>query len=613
LLDTKSIKLGLWAVVVLCLASFLIYTHTISYSFVYDDEFQILRNPWIHDWSQVGRFFTTDVWAFARKDLTPGYYRPFHMMAHALGFSVSGFNPEGYHLINILLHVISTLLVSFIGLRLTRDKTIAFAGGLLFALHPIHAESVTWIAGVTDPLCAVFYFGALYLYLTEVESRENPRIVVCYLFLLMCAMLSKEMAVTFLPVAIWADWSLRRKLRWDRYGLILGTFLIYFFLRITALGQFIPGSSEFVEDVLQKFLNIFVIFSTYLVKQFVPFGINAFHHFHPVEGILDSRLLLSVAALLFFLILVYWQRKNRQAIFLFGFCLISLLPLLNIASLNGENLFADRYLYIPSLAACLLVPILIKAVLDLQPPRFRAMGKKILYVTVAAVLIIYGVMLVRTSTMWKDAPTLYTESLRKSPESIIPANLLAQYYFNRNDYEKAEPLFRRIINMSKIAYVKNNSRLSSAYIGLGGIELHRNNLQRAKELFTEANKLNPRNAAVLQNLGSLYLMLGDPAEASRYFQESLEANPRNEIVYNNLAVLNLELGYFEKALSNAQKAVEIFPKFGKAHINMAQAYAALGMKDKAKEAYRTAMEVDPVQKPLAEKGLADLEKTALQE
>jgi tetratricopeptide (TPR) repeat protein len=384
-------------------------------------------------------------------------------------------------------------------------------------------------------------------------------------------------------------------------------------MRIAALGQFIHDSSGFSAGVLQKLLSIFVIFSAYLVKQFVPFDINAFHHFHPVEGVLDPRLLWSVAALLAFSLLAYWQRKNRQAVFLFGFCLISLLPLLNIASLSGENLFADRYLYLPSLAACILIPILIRAGLDLRPNRSRVMVEKILYVLVAAVIIIYGVVLLRTSSMWKDAPTLYTESLRKSPESIIPANLLAQYYFNRNEYEKAEPLFRRIIEMSKSAYVKNNVRLSSAYIGLGGIELHRNNLQRAKELFIEANKLNPRDAAVLQNLGSVHLTLGDAAAATKYFQESLKANPRNEIVYNNLAVLNLELGNFERAILNAQKAVEIFPKFGKAYINMAQAYAALGMKEKARNAYKTAISVDPVQKPLAEKHLEELEKSSLQD
>jgi tetratricopeptide (TPR) repeat protein len=429
----------------------------------------------------------------------------------------------------------------------------------------------------------------------------------------MCAMLSKEMAATFLPIVMWADWSLRRKFRWHRYGLILGTFAIYFILRYAALGQMIPIGSGPSGDLPQKLLNILVIFPTYIVKQFVPFGINAFHYFQPVESLLDSRLLLSMGAMALFVIAAYWQRLNRAALFLFGFSLISLLPLLNIKGLGGENLFADRYLYIPSLAACLLIPILMKAILALQPIRLPVRGNKALYVLVAAVLLVYGTMLVRASFMWKDAPTLYRESLKKSPRSIIPANLLAQYYFNRNDFEQAEPLFRRIIELSKNTSARNKNRLSSAYVGLGGIELSRNNPKLAMEFFSEANRINPHNAAVLQNLGSVYLMLGDPAAASKYFLESLEANPRNEIVYNNLAVLNLELGHFEKALSNAQKAVEIFPKFGKAYINMAQAYAALGMKDRAKEAYKTAIEVDPIQKPLAEKALADLETASLDE
>ena len=170
----NPVRAEVWVLFLICLVAFLAYVRTLSFDFVYDDEFQVLRNPWIHDWSKVGKFFTTDVWAFARSGVTANYYRPFHMIAHAVGYSLSGLRPEGYHLINIMLHMISTLLVAWIALRLTKDKSVAVLGSLIFALHPIHTESVTWIAAVPDPLCAVFYLGALYLYIGDIEGRRSP-------------------------------------------------------------------------------------------------------------------------------------------------------------------------------------------------------------------------------------------------------------------------------------------------------------------------------------------------------------------------------------------------------------------------------------------------------
>jgi len=531
------------------------------------------------------------------------------MIAHAVGYSLSEFKPEGYHLINIVLHIISTLLVALIALRLTKERAIAILGGLIFALHPIHAESVTWIAAVTDPLCAVFYFGALYLYLGDIKGRRNPRAIAGCLLLFLCAMLSKEMAASFLLIAMWADWCLLRKLRWNRYALILGIFGLYLFLRISALGEFIPRSNGSSLDYFDPALSMFVLFTTYVVKLFVPFDISAFQFFHPVSGILDAKIFGSITALTVFAFLAWWQRKNRPATFLFGFALISLIPLIKISGLEGEHVFADRYLYIPSLASCILIPILVQSAWRLRPAAIPSFGKHAPYILISPHLLIFGGMLIHLSVMWRDTPTLYMESLKREPESTTAANLLAQYYFNNNEYEKAEPLFRRIIELNENRRYPHIQSLASAYIGLGGIQFHQESLTQARDYFEEAYKLTPNAQAVLTNLGSVYMLLGDYDAATRFMEASLAANPRNAIIHNNLAVMYLDLGKYEQALSSAQRAVEIFPKFGKAYISMAKAYAASGMKDKAREAYNKAIEVDQVQMPFAEEGLKELEES----
>jgi tetratricopeptide (TPR) repeat protein len=565
-----------------------------------------LRNPWIHDWSKVGQFFTTDVWAFSRNGNSTDYYRPLHMIAHAAGYSLSGLKPEGYHLINILLHVINTILVAMIGLRLTREKSIALLGGLLFALHPIHAESVTWIAGVTDPLCAVFYFGALYLYLKDPERRDTFRTLPGILLLFFCALLSKEMAVTFPLVALWSDWRLNRKLRWHRYGMMLGIVAIYAVLRALALGQFIPLSSLSHWNSLNGALSLPVLIATYVVKLFIPYGISGFHVFLPVRSIQDARFATSLAALLIFALAAWWRRNARAAVFLFGFSLMTLLPLINV---GGETLYADRYLYIPSLGSCLLIPLLIQCAWERRPVFMPSLGNHYLYILLSLPLLIYGSLLVQASFLWRSSPILYTESLKRSPDSIDATNLLAKYYFNQADYVKAEPLYQRVLELSHSKSQENSKLLSAAYAGLGGIEFYRNNLERAKQYMEKSYALNPRDGALLQNLGSVDIMLHDYSDASRLFQEALAANPRSEVIYNNLAAMHVTLGQYPQAISYAQKAIEIYPNFGEAYINMAKAYDGSGMKEKAREAYLKAAQVDPAQKAVAAQALEQLESS----
>jgi tetratricopeptide (TPR) repeat protein len=287
-----------------------------------------------------------------------------------------------------------------------------------------------------------------------------------------------------------------------------------------------------------------------------------------------------------------------------------LIPVINTArGLEGMAQFAERYIYIPSLASCILIPILVKNGWRLRPSAIPSLGKHTLYLFICPILLIFGSMLIDLSSMWRDSPTLYTESLERGPENITAINRLAQYYFNKNDYEKAEPLFRKLIEINKNMSTPDKGSFASAYIGLGGILFNKNRMSQAKEQFEEAYRINPNAPAVLTNLGSVNMFLGDYTAAVRFLEASLAANPRDAVIHNNLSVMYLKLGQFEKALSSAQQAAEIFPKFGKAYISMGNAYTALGIRDKAREAYQKAMEVDPVTRPLAEDALKEFEES----
>jgi protein O-mannosyl-transferase len=595
----------MWALALLCLVSLLVFIHTISFAFVWDDETQILRNPWIRDWSKVGQFFTTNVWAFSRIDRISNYYRPLHMFAHAVGYHLSELKPWGYHLINILLHVVSTLLVARIGLQLTREKSVAIAAGLLFALHPIHAESVAWIAGVTDPLCAIFFFGAISFYLKDNVPTNWRTIAGTFLFF-MGALFSKEMAFVFPLIAIWADWSLKRAFQWKRYALFLGGFAVYGSLRWLALGLFNLPNGLLNVSFYERLMSSVVLLAVDVVKLFAPFDIGAYHLFNPTRSSGDIRFLLSAAVLILVAIVAWWQRKNRIVLFLWGSAFLMLLPLMNISGIGNDTVFADRYLYIPSLASCLLIPVFVQNAWRLRPPKASFWGKSALWISLGPLFLIYGTTAIHASLLWRDDPTLYGKTLEREPENRTFTVLLGEYYAKKGDYTKAEPLFLKHVRLCESNPTENRERLSLAYTALGGLQFYQKRYDEAKTNYEKAYALNPGEAVILQNLGTINLRQGNVPVAFKYFQAALAANPRNELAYSNLAAMYLDLKQYEQAIINAQKAIEIFPESWQTHITLARAYAGLGMKDRARAEYQRTVEVEPAQKDTVDADMKQL-------
>jgi tetratricopeptide (TPR) repeat protein len=269
-----------------------------------------------------------------------------------------------------------------------------------------------------------------------------------------------------------------------------------------------------------------------------------------------------------------------------------------------ETVFADRYLYIPSIASCVLIACLIQSFWRRRLPREISFWKKqAAYLSVAPVLVVYGSLLVHSSFLWKDPVTFYTKSLERSPDIEVFTHLLAQYYYKQGDLQKAEPLFHRAIQICK-----RTKFLMAAYNGLGAIEFGRGHFDAARQNFEKGYNLKPDDASSLQNLASIYLMQQNYPAASKLFESALKANPRDEAICNNMAAMYIALKQYDQAIASAQKAIELFPKFGQAYINMAQAYAEAGMKEQAIAAYRKAMEVEPSKRAIVEEALKKLEK-----
>jgi len=594
----------LWLLTALFLVAVAVFLHTLPYEFVYDDEYQVLRNPWIRDWSNLGRIFTTDVWSFRTPAAGSNFYRPLHMVLHMAGYLISGNRPYAYHAINLLLHGLCTVLVALVGFHLTRNRGLAAAGGLLFALHPVHAESVSWIAAVTDPSCAAFFFAALYLYLRDQQEPGNlsriAGILVCYLGALLC----KEMAFTLPLVAAAADWILLRRLRWSRYGMLLAVFAVYAALRIQALSGFLRQEVPFRLDLKDRVLTTLVYLSQYLAKLFVPYDLNPFHVFRPVTQFLAPEFLHALLILAGGALVLGWLRRQPAALFLGSFCVVSLLPTLNITGI-GESVFAERYLYIPSLGSALIMPLIFRAawlpLLARTGWAWERAGAGVLLLLTP----LWGVMLWSTSTAWKDTPTLYGRTLARAPDAIPIRNSLARYYLLQGQYARAEELYLQVLDLWKKDFVQSNRSLWGAYGGLGTVYMKQRKLELARDYFTRVYEGAPNSFIALENMGSVYLALGDYKKALEFNQRALALNPRSEVIYSNTAAIYLNQRKLDDAIEMARKAVDIYPRLAEAHIILGKAYALKGDLGRAREAYATALRVDPGKAALVE---ADLKR-----
>jgi tetratricopeptide (TPR) repeat protein len=603
--DSQPIPAWLFAALgAVALAAF---AHTLAYRFVFDDEGQILRNPWLRNWSQLGSIFTTDVWRFNNPGGITNYYRPLHMVLYMAGYALFGLSSTGYHALNLGLHALCTVLVAAVGMRVTGSRWIAAAGGLVFALHPIHVESVTWIAAVTDPLCAAFYFGALYLHLRDSEegrpfgARTLPGPI---LFLL--ALLSKEMAFTFPLVAAWSDLALGRKLRVGRYAAYAGVFALYSVLRVHALGTFMVRQIAIDLTPLPRVLSTLEIAGKYLIEMFVPYDIRPYYVFEPTRTLLSGTLAASVAALAVLASVAWWQRHRRDLLFLAGYSILTLAPLLSL-SYGWESLFQVRYAYIPSLGAALLAAWGAHALLEALRRRYALPERAPAVALGALVALACGIGIARTTWMWSDNATFFTEAIRRSPTSMLMANMLGRHYLAQGDYDRAEEWYRNALGMWDRTYVRRPGNRSNAYEGLGLVAFKRRDFDTARDYFLKAQENGRDTADSLLSLGMVSGARGDYEKALEYYRRAEALNPRSEIVHNNIAGALLASGKPEEAIVEARKALEIYPRLAEAYLIIGRAYADRGLKDQAREAFLKAREVDPNAARLVEKQLKSIE------
>jgi tetratricopeptide (TPR) repeat protein len=552
----------------------------------------------IRDARRIPEIFLSDMWAFKGQE-AGNYYRPMFHLFYMIDYHIFGLRPWGFHLTKILFHMGSSLFVFLMGTTIisrygggntkTYNEYIPFAAALLFATHPIHTEAVL---GITEVSLAFFYFLSFYLYVkADVRGRGVPVSSLVFFFL---AALSKETALTLPILLIAYDYCFKRdsisRLKLETLYLLLKRYLpylvvagIYLILRTYALEGFAPRMVHPGLSGYEYFINVFPLFAQYLGKLILPVNLNAAYVFHPIHSLLEWKGIMSVTVTLCFILVLYLARdRNRVVFFSLLLVLIPLLPAFYIPAL-GEHTFAERYLYIPSAGFVIIVSMGLCGIASLDALRGRAVP--IMLSVVFVITAPYSVGTIKRNPVWKNNLTLWSDTVKKSPDGFIPHYNLGHAYGKEGLTDKAIEEYKLAISL-KPGFADAHNNLGVAYYNKGMID-------GAIVEYKEALRLKPDYADAHNNLGAVYISQGRIDEAIEEYRVALRLKPDNAKAHNNLGALYASQSRIDEAIEELIKAVRLGPDFAEAHFNLGLAYKIKGFKDEAIREFERVLEIKP--------------------
>ena len=624
---------------------------------MWDDRALILNDPLTHKLWHVPRFFFRTYGVEGGDEgsrMNAGYYRPVVNTTFAVEYALFGKGPGGYHLTNVLLHVGVSCGVVAVVSSLSGSALAAVLAGLVFAVHPVHAESVAWISGRTDLLACLFMLWCIACLRAEAEgggSRErmgprsrrpfgprpvetageprtsvllSPRLGVA-LSLFLLAVFSKELALMLPAFLLAGDWlmpvrsgsrlSVRRVLGFHLWFIVAaGLFLL---LRAMALSGAVPPDMTRGAVLGARSLTSLKLVASHVWLLAFPLNLSAKHTIAS-GGWTDAG---TLCGLVIVGLLAWWSvqtaRQRAQATehsqtaaggaLAGAWFLLMLLPVLNLVPI--AEVFAERFAYAPSLGVCWAGAL---AVRGLRTARGRWL--------VAASLIPLSALAIDRAHDWQHARRLFAQTVRTAPESDLARFCLGAQYaetglskraaHERDRSGELRPRFAKLHNgygnlamqlslfdraIDEFRAALEVAPQSPEYcVNLGRAYRARGDLRRALTCFSEALSASKDCSDAYFEIGSVHYLQRKLPEASVAFRAAIACDANYAEAHNNLALCLLAEGRTEEAEASLRRAVAAKPQYADAHRNLGYACAKLGIYGEALAAYRRALELRPV-------------------
>ena len=544
----------------------------------YDDDWHITQNP------HVANGLTPEGirWAFsagltAHSPRAP-HWQPLTFLSHMLDAQLYGLNPAGHHMTNLLLHTASVILLFFILQWLTGSAWRSGFVAALFAIHPLHVESVAWVSERKDVLSGLFWMLTLaaYVFYTKRPSRKRF-LAVTLLFAL--GLMAKPMLVT-LPLALLLldFWPLGRCAILEKMPLFIFSAASS---AVTLVGQQSATAVAPLEQLplWTRLANVPIAYLRYIGKLFWPVNLAAFYPY-PTAGPALVQAAGALAILVGFSFLAFRARHRAPYLAVGWFWyLLTLVPMIGLVQV-GYQAIADRYTYLPLIGLFLL---LTWGIADLSSGwRHR----KSFLACAAAILL--AALAGRTWAQvgyWKDSIRLFEHAVETVPDNYMAHSQLCIVWTEKGDLAKAGP--------HCLEAVRLRPDWSEAHNSLGSFLQRRGKLEEAIAHYRQALRLKPDDIQACNNLGYALIRQGAPEEAAGPLLDALRLDPDFPEAHNNLGIALGMQGKYAQAAGHYRRAIQLKPRFTNAYNNLGVALAYQRRFEEAVFCLSRAVEMDP--------------------
>lgn len=534
-----------------------IYGQVASHEFVnYDDGTYITANRDI----QEGFSAKSLAWAFT--STYTGNWHPVTWLSHIFDYSVYGENPKGHHITNVAIHAANSLLLFWFLLLATGATWRSAFVAALFAVHPLHVESVAWAAERKDVLSAFFWLLTMHCYLRYVKAPSTGRYALIVLFLLL-GLMSKPMLVTLPLILLVMDyWPLKR---FDNFTdrrqfprpLIIEKLPLFAIIMVSSLVTFyaqkVSGAVADLEMVYpsMRMANAAISSCTYIWKTFWPSGLAVLYP-HPNNSVPVLPALLSGLFLITTAVLVF-RSGRRHLIAGWAWFLITLLPVIGLVQV-GRQAMADRYTYIPLIGLIIMISWGGAELLAARQAGRRAAG------AIAAIVIAaLSVAAWNQTGYWKNSYLLFEQALKVTNNNYVAHDGFGDALLERGRYAEALSHYKEALRINPdyadrvlVNYVEANS-------GLAGSLMKTGRFAEAANLYTDILAVRPNDIGALNNKAIAMAQQGRLDEAVPLLLKSIEVKPNDIGARLNLCLIFEQLGKIGEARAHAAKALEISP------------------------------------------------------
>ncbi len=583
-------------VLLIVLLAFLAYSNALSGDFVFDDTEQIVNNPSLRSWDYLPRAFTAPLWAFEQDHHLPNalpplpYYRPLLLVLFTLNFHLFGLWPQGWHLVSLFFHILCAVGVYLVIGELSARKVVAVTAALIFTVHPIHTESVSWMSGITDPLYSVFCLAAFYCYLRlrrlgTVATSEKRKWWIGSLTCFLLALFSKETAISLIPLIagyelVQASGSLVSRLLFSirKAAPFLVAALFYLIPRYLALGDLMWHNPQAPDRPLaHTLLTLPWVLVSYLLHLLWPVDLSITYATSFVTQASSLRFVIPTLGLLLAGVLVVVFRRKLSSDVWIGLLLMAmpLLPVLNLGEISrDEYLINDRYLYLSVAGWGYWIGLAIAAWMQQGNATGRvrptdwSRQPKLAGAAVGILILLFALLTMRENRAWADSYSLWSNAARVRPHYWATHYNQGLALLAQNRFAEARSALERANGLK--------ADKPEIYDGLGRAQAGMGDFNLAIASFTRALTLKPQMIESLNNLGTVYFQKKDHTAAERYFKEAQRAAPQVALTHFNLAQCYTQQRRYEEAVSEFTIYLESNATDAQAQYELALVYEQLG-------------------------------------